>query len=67
MGRKLIKGIKKYPLFVFRDITYLPMTWSIFHDELDYDVSFNHKDGLVMKAKITSYVISNDWDGRNSF
>ena len=26
------------------------MTWSIFHDELDYSVSFNHRDGLVMRA-----------------
>ncbi|MDY2986044.1 MAG: hypothetical protein SOR77_00275 [Peptoniphilus sp.] len=52
-GKKIDKKeLKKYPLFVFRDITYLPMTWSIFHDELDYDVSFNHKDGLVMKAAL---------------
>ena len=50
-GKKINqKELKKYPFLVFRDITYLPMTWSIFHDELDYSVSFNHRDGLVMRA-----------------
>ncbi|WBW49730.1 hypothetical protein O6R05_06930 [Peptoniphilus equinus] len=50
------KDLNAYPFFVFRDVTYLPMTWRIFHDELDYNWTFSSENGLVMRAE--NYTLS---------
>ena len=39
---------EEYPLLVFRDVTYFPLTWRFAVDELGWQYRFNQKEGLVI-------------------
>lgn len=45
---------QKYPFLLFRDITYIPMTWNNMHDLLGCDYSFDNENGLVIDRKTQS-------------
>lgn len=49
-GKSIDNAKEIYPLLVFRDITYFPMTWRFGVDEFDWFYSFNNKDGLKISA-----------------
>ncbi|CDZ74723.1 hypothetical protein ING2D1G_0561 [Peptoniphilus sp. ING2-D1G] len=40
-----------YPLFVFRGVTYFPMTWRFCVTEFGWDYDFSHQKGLVISSK----------------
>lgn len=42
---------QQYPFLLFRDITYIPMTWNNMHDILGCEYSFDSKNGLVIDRK----------------
>lgn len=48
---RIINSKEKYPLLVFRDVTYFPLTWRFCHDEFDLNYSFTNRDGLVISSK----------------
>lgn len=48
---RIINSKEKYPLLVFRDVTYFPLTWRFCHDEFDLKYSFTNRDGLVISSK----------------
>lgn len=46
---KVIENNKEeYPFLLFRDVTYLPMTWANMHDLLGCDYHWDAKNGLVI-------------------
>ncbi len=47
-GKIIDNSKEKYPLLVFRDITYFPLTWRFAVNEFGWDYHFNQKDGLVI-------------------
>jgi len=48
---KLINNSKeKYPILIFRDITYFPITWRFAVDEFGWDYSFDSKKGLTINS-----------------
>ncbi len=49
---------EEYPFLLFRDITYLPMTWANMHDLLGCDYSFDAQNGLVIDRAESANVSS---------
>ena len=44
---------EEYPLLLYRDITYFPLTWRFAVDEFGWDYTFDHTNGLVITPKVT--------------
>lgn len=47
-GESIDNRYEEYPFLLFRDITYLPMTWANMHERLGCAYSFDGKTGLVI-------------------
>ena len=47
-GKTIDNASEEYPLLVFRDITYFPMTWRFCLEEFGWHYSWNANDGLVI-------------------
>ncbi len=41
---------EEYPLLLFRDITYFPLTWRFAVDEFGWEYNFTHETGLVINS-----------------
>ena len=50
-GKEINNKAEEYPLLIFRDVTYFPLTWRFAYDEFGWSYSFTPENGLV----ITSY------------
>ena len=48
-GKVIDNSKEEYPLLVFRDITYFPLTWRFAVNEFGWNYHFDQKDGLVIK------------------
>ena len=51
--KSINNGSEEYPLLLYRDITYFPLTWRFAVDEFGWDYSFDHTNGLVITPKVT--------------
>jgi len=49
---------EEYPLLLYRDITYFPLTWRFAVDEFGWDYTFDHTNGLVITPKETAVNVS---------
>ncbi|MEG1584662.1 MAG: hypothetical protein RR361_06385, partial [Anaerovorax sp.] len=47
-GKAVDNSKETYPLLIFRDITYFPLTWHFAVDEFNWQYTFTAKDGLVV-------------------
>lgn len=47
-GKLIDNASEEYPLLLFRDIIYFPMTWRFCVDEFGWQYSWNANDGLVI-------------------
>jgi len=47
-GKVIDNGKEEYPLLVFRDITYFPLTWRFAVNEFGWDYRFDKQAGLVI-------------------
>jgi S1-C subfamily serine protease len=45
-GKEINNTLEEYPLFVFRDITYFPMTWRFAVTEFGFNTGWNNNDGF---------------------
>lgn len=52
-GKNITNSSEQYPLLVFRDVTYFPLTWRFAVTEFGWDYSFDSKKGLVIVPKAT--------------
>lgn len=50
-GKKINNREEKYPLLVYRNVTYFPLTWRFCNDEFDWEYSFDDKSGLKINSK----------------
>lgn len=51
VNSKVIDNSKEeYPLILFRDVTYFPLTWRFAVDEFGWEYSYDDKNGLVINA-----------------
>ena len=46
MGKAIDNKKEEYPLLVFRDITYFPLTWRFAVDEFGWNYTFDSTKGL---------------------
>jgi len=53
-GKSINNSSEQYPLLVFRDVTYFPLTWRFAVDEFGWDYSFDQKKGLVITPKVAA-------------
>lgn len=49
-GRQIDNSREEYPLLVFRNVTYFPLTWRFAVDEFGWKYSFDEKSGLVVNS-----------------
>jgi hypothetical protein len=49
-GKPIANANEEYPLLVFRDVTYFPMTWRFCHDEFGWEYAFSASQGLVINS-----------------
>ena len=52
-GKNIENSKEEYPLLLYRDITYFPLTWRFAVDEFGWDYSFDSKKGLIITPKVT--------------
>ena len=50
-GKAINNQKEEYPLLVFRDVTYFPLTWRFGVDEFGWDYHFSSVNGLVIKSQ----------------
>lgn len=50
-GKIIDNSKEQYPLLLFRDITYFPLTWKFAVDEFGWDYNFTNKEGLNISSK----------------
>ncbi len=53
-GKSINNSKEEYPLLLFRDVTYFPLTWRFAVTEFGWDYSFDAKNGLVIAPKATA-------------
>ena len=49
-GQAIDNSKEEYPLLLFRDVTYFPLTWRFCVDEFSWKYSFSTADGLVISS-----------------
>ena len=49
-GKEVIDEDEEYPLLLFRNITYFPLTWHFAAEEFGWEYSFTAENGLVIKS-----------------
>lgn len=65
-GKAVNNAQEEYPLLVFRDVTYFPMTWRFCVEELGWEYNFDAADGLVINSsnqRLEKYVLREYADG----
>ncbi|SHH30671.1 hypothetical protein SAMN02745245_01026 [Anaerosphaera aminiphila DSM 21120] len=51
-GKVVDNSKEEFPLLVFRDVTYFPMTWKFSVDEFGWEYNFTNENGLVIKSTV---------------
>lgn len=49
-GKSLNMKEEKYPLLIYRDVTYFPLTWRFAVDEFGWKYSFGQTEGLIINS-----------------
>jgi hypothetical protein len=70
-GKKVDNAVEKYPLLVFRGVTYFPLTWAFCVTEFGWKYSFSNEQGLVISSQVAAPADSyfdgaSTWYVRNS-
>ncbi len=52
-GEQIDNASEEYPLLLYRDITYFPLTWRFAVDAFGWDYTFDMTNGLVITPKAT--------------
>ena len=53
-GKDIYNNSETYPLLVFRDVTYFPLTWRFMVNEFGWTSAFDATNGLVISSKAGS-------------
>ena len=63
-GKQINNANEPYPLLVFRDITYFPLTWRFAVDEFGWNYHFDNKTGLTISPKTGGNINSGSMVGK---
>ena len=61
-GKVIDNSKEEYPLLVFRDITYFPLTWRFAAEEFGWKYHFDQKDGLVIQNDKVKLENPEEWE-----
>lgn len=50
-GKKIANTSERYPLLLFRDITYFPLTWRFAVEEFGWEYSYSDDEGLIINSE----------------
>lgn len=50
-GKKIDNSAEAYPVIIFRDVTYFPLTWRFAVTEFGWEYNFTMENGLVINSK----------------
>ena len=64
-GKEIHNASEKYPLLLYRDVTYFPLTWRFAVNEFGWKYQFDNKNGLVITSNNTQTEKIAVTDGRN--
>lgn len=53
-GKSIDNSAEEYPLLLYRDITYFPLTWRFAVDEFGWGYTFDMTNGLVITPTVTA-------------
>lgn len=53
-GEAIDNAQETYPLLIFRDVTYFPLTWRFAHDSFGWDYTFDQTSGLIITPKASA-------------
>lgn len=54
-GKAIDNQKEEYPLLLFRDVTYFPLTWRFCRDEFNWEYKFTRIGGLEINSKVKSH------------
>ena len=60
-GKVIDNNKEEYPLLVFRDVTYFPLTWRFAVNELGWQYRFNQQEGLVIDNDAVKLENPDEW------
>lgn len=60
-GTSIDNSQEPYPLLLFRNVTYFPLTWKFAVDQFGWDYNFSEKTGLTVTAKDVVFQNPNPW------
>jgi hypothetical protein len=63
-GKPIDNSKEQYPLLLFRDITYFPLTWRFAVDEFGWRYSYSAGDGLRIEADNAVYYWNYDYSSK---
>ncbi len=74
-GQAIDNSVEAYPLLLFRNVTYFPITWRFAVEEFGWQYSFTPNNGLVIHssanttsvAQLTLPIVNNDLGGKGAF
>lgn len=49
-GKTIDNSKEQYPLLIFRDVTYFPLTWRFAHDEFGWEYAWDNANGLTIAS-----------------
>lgn len=49
-GERIDNAVEEYPLLVFRNVTYFPLTWRFAVDEFGWEYSYDDEQGLIIDS-----------------
>ena len=66
-GKVIDNSKEEYPLLVFRDVTYFPLTWRFAVNEFGWDYRFDQKEGLVIDNDKVKLENPEEWTYNNEY
>ena len=62
-GKMIDNSREQYPLLLFRDVTYFPLTWRFAVDEFGWEYRFDQVKGLIISNSSVSFESNEEWNG----
>lgn len=62
-GQTIDNAAEEYPLLVFRDVTYFPLTWRFAVEAFGWDYTFDQKKGLTITNNAVKFEDPEPWQG----
>ena len=66
-GTSVDNAAEPYPLLLFRDVTYFPLTWRFAVNEFGWQYSFDSENGLVITNPDAPFETPEKWQGYNEY